>query len=720
MKKVKFVFALHNHQPVGNFGHVYEEAYQKSYLPLVEALREYPDFRFNLHYTGDLFAWLDREHPDYMGMLREMVQQGQVEMLTGGYYEPILALLPDADKVGQILKLSDYIEKRFGRRPTGMWLAERVWEPHLPAPIAAAGVDYVVVDDFHFKMAGLRDEDLTGYYVTEEQGHALKVFPGSERLRYTLPFMEPEETIKYFKGLLGSGGGCGSGHNPLAAMADDGEKFGVWPGTHKWVYKDGWLKRFMKALAANSDWVEPTTFGDYIKEEGPMGRFYLPTSSYMEMGEWSLPPAAMREYDHFVAELNNDPEFDLKRLFVKGGFFRNFLYKYPESNAMHKRMLQVSAKVHRALAATGGSRHERDKMLDALYQGQCNDAFWHGVFGGLYLPHLRDAVYRGLIKAEEAAERILAGESGDPLSVEVADMDGDLAEEVFVTNGSVALLMKPSDGGTLTEFDFRPVSMNLMDNLSRTEEAYHDKIKDAAHEEEKPACGAAKTIHDAVRVKEKGLSDYLVYDWYRRASLIDHFLGPDAGLDDFRRCRYDEAGDFVKGAYTVKTSRTKERVKTTLERLGVVSGMPVRVVKTIVVRKESSGFEADYEITNEGTEELNAAFGVEFNFSLQAGDAFDRYFEIPGHTLKARNFASSGELNNVRSVRMVDDWLGYEMELSLGHESALWRFPVETVSQSEAGYERVFQSSCLTPVWRVSLAPGVPWKVRLGLNIKNK
>ncbi|MBI5695067.1 MAG: DUF1926 domain-containing protein, partial [Nitrospirae bacterium] len=61
-----------------------------------------------------------------------------------------------------------------------------------------------------------------------------------------------------------------------------------------------------------------------------------------------------------------------------------------------------------------------------------------------------------------------------------------------------------------------------------------------------------------------------------------------------------------------------------------------------------------------------------------------------------------------------------EMELSLGHESALWRFPVETVSQSEAGYERVFQSSCLTPVWRVSLAPGVPWKVRLGLNIRRK
>ena len=51
MKKVNFIFAIHNHQPVGNFDHVAEEAYQKSYLPLMEVLRDHPWFRFCIHHT---------------------------------------------------------------------------------------------------------------------------------------------------------------------------------------------------------------------------------------------------------------------------------------------------------------------------------------------------------------------------------------------------------------------------------------------------------------------------------------------------------------------------------------------------------------------------------------------------------------------------------------------------------------------------------------------
>src|SRR5512143_2659658 len=193
MDKVKFILAIHNHQPVGNFDHVADEAYHSAYLPFVEAMRARPWFKLNLHYTGPLLKWLEAAHPEFITVLKEMVQAGQVEMMGGGFYEPILALLPDVDKDGQIRKLSAYLKKTFGREPSGMWLAERVWEPHLPKAIAGAGIDHVVVDDFHFKMSGLRDSDLTGYYLTEEQGSVLKVFPGSEKLRYTIPFKEPEE-----------------------------------------------------------------------------------------------------------------------------------------------------------------------------------------------------------------------------------------------------------------------------------------------------------------------------------------------------------------------------------------------------------------------------------------------------------------------------------------------------------------------------------------------
>ncbi len=728
MKKIKFVFAVHSHQPVGNFDHVAEEAYHNAYLPILEAVRDVPWFKICLHFTGSLLEWILKNHPEFILMVASMVEKGQAEVMGGGFYEPILALLPDEDKLGQINKLSDFVLEHFGKRPRGIWLAERVWEPHLPAALHDAGIEYVVVDDFHFKMSGLRDSELTGYFITEEQGKTVKVFPGSERLRYTIPFMEPEETLQYWRDLPDAG------INTLSVMADDGEKFGVWPGTHKWVYEEGWMRRFIKALEDNSGWIEPSTFSEYIDSEGPRGRVYLPTCSYMEMGEWSLPAATTVQYQDFVDELKKEPGYDIKRLFVKGGFFRNFLSKYPEANAMHKRMLQVSRRVHAGRPASGAGAG--GEALDDLWRGQCNDAYWHGVFGGLYLPHLRDAVYRHLIKAEVAS---VGGPASDGrLSVETADFDGDLSDEVMIANRNIALFIDPGEGGAIYELDYRPIAMNMMNTLARRPEAYHRKLApmqeaDAGDGSRSAGStgGSAATIHDKMGAKEEGLSKYLHYDWYRKASLIDHFLEGEMDFEAFRNASHREAGGFVNGPYSSKVKKSADRVSVTLSRTGEVQGQPVSVKKTVTVRaagrpasgrpaSEESGFDAGYVIRNEGSEEINAAFGVEFNFSLLAGNSPDRYFEIPGHSLKADNFASAGELNNVKEVRMTDEWLKYAMTLSFGEQAALWRFPVETVSQSESGYERVFQCESIVPIWRLTLPPGADVQLSIRLKLERR
>jgi hypothetical protein len=125
-----------------------------------------------------------------------------------------------------------------------------------------------------------------------------------------------------------------------------------------------------------------------------------------------------------------------------------------------------------------------------------------------------------------------------------------------------------------------------------------------------------------------------------------------------------------------------------------------------------------YEILNQSNEELNTSFGCEFNFSLLAGHAHDRYYDIPGHTLDKRNLASLGETNNVKQVSLVDEWLGIRLTLSFSRPAVLWRAPVETVSQSEAGFERVYQSSMVMPLWRISLLPGKAWALEMRVNVK--
>lgn len=730
MPKVQFIFAIHNHQPVGNFDFVAEEAYQKAYLPFLNALERHRKIKITLHYTGILYRFFEQRHPEFIDMLKALVAGGRAEILSGGFYEPLLAVLPDEDKVGQVRTLSDFIHRTLGYDPQGMWLAERVWEPHLPGSIAAAGISHVVVDDFHFKMAGLRDDELDGYYLTEEQAGLVRIFPGSEKLRYLIPFHRPEETIELLSGLRSAS------RNRLATMADDGEKFGIWPGTYHSVYEEGWLERFFTLLEQNEDWLETTTFSEYIGKEPPRGRIYLPTASYMEMSEWALPTRAMKEYSEIVNTLKGSPDFARIRPFIKGGFWRNFLAKYPESNFMHKRMMMVSGKVHDALTrgVQEGEKKRADtsQMVDHLYQSQCNDAYWHGVFGGLYLPHLRSAVYEHLIKAEHLADGILKNKgqgarvkgrgektkektSTQPswIEIEIGDFDMDGSEELMINSELLNLFIDPADGGRLAELDWKPRSFNLTNTLTRRREYYHDKIARCG----KDTCGA-KTIHERVAVKEEGLQYHLQYDWYNRGSLLDHFLGSGVDLSSFMKSEYYEAGDFVLGAYGMKSEKQGGIATVSLEREGTVEGLGVRVRKELVARAGEGGFTVRYQIANISNEELNTTHGSEFNFSLLAGNAPDRYYDMPGHTLDRRHLASTGETNNVSVVSIVDEWLRLRLTLSFSQPAVLWRAPIETVSQSEAGFERVYQSSLVMPLWRLSLGAGKLWDVEIQVKIE--
>ena len=259
MAKVYFAFGIHNHQPIGNFNFVFEDAYQKSYLPFLEKLEAHPKIRIAQHYSGILFDWILANHPDYIQRLAQLTTSGQVEMMTGAHFEPILMTIPDRDKIGQILKLTQTVKKHTRYDAKGLWLAERVWEPHLPKVLREAHVEYTIVDDSHFKYAGLKEDQLAGYYVTEEQGATINVFPISEKLRYTIPFQNPEATLDYLREI------AERGDDQVAIFADDGEKFGVWPGTYDHVFTNNWLEHFFSAVEQAGDRSEERRVGKECK-----------------------------------------------------------------------------------------------------------------------------------------------------------------------------------------------------------------------------------------------------------------------------------------------------------------------------------------------------------------------------------------------------------------------------------------------------------------------
>ncbi len=712
MKKITFLFGAHNHQPVGNFGKVFEDIYRQSYEPFLRILHRHPRVKCSFHVTGPLLEWLEQHRPDYFKALGEMARRGQVEFFTGAMYEPILAVLPDRDKAGQIRMMTDYLKRRFKVEPKGMWAAERVWEPHLTKNLAEAGVKYLVMDDAHFKSAGLKEEDTFGYYLMEEQGETVGVFPISEKMRYMAPFRAVEESLQYLQSVATEEG------DRCVVLMDDGEKFGGWPDTYKWVYEEGWLERFFTALEENSSWLISSTFSEFAAQRGPRGLLSLPTGSYTEMGEWALPAEAALEYERIRHEVRDRGEMPRYDRYLKGGFWRNFLSKYAESNHLHKKMLWVSAKVEEARErvqsaprkASPRQKSALDKALHALYRGECNCPYWHGVFGGLYLNHLRFAVYRELIEAEKAVESLLPTPPSG-LRILETDFNKDGRPEIVVESSHYHLVLEPSNGGVLTELDYLPKPINLSDTLTRRKEAYHEKLVAAAHSH--PSQGQVASIHDLVRMKEPGLDQKLYYDPARRVSLTEHFVPDLTTVDQMMTSRYQELGDFRTGLFEWKVQEPKKKgqaAQIRLSRPGAVAGQTLRLSKNLQLKAGDLDLEAAYELKNESPRAQNFLFLVEWNLTLLAGNAPDRNYFVAGRDLTQTALNSVGEEDGVTEMGMRDGWLELEVNFKTGRPAKFWRYPVETISQSEGGFERVYQGSCLLLGWEVSLKPGEIFK----------
>ncbi|MFA5098340.1 MAG: alpha-amylase/4-alpha-glucanotransferase domain-containing protein [Candidatus Margulisiibacteriota bacterium] len=713
MNKINFLFAVHCHQPVGNFDHVIEDAYQRSYLPFIEVLEKFPSIRMTVHYTGVLLQWLSDKHPEFIKKIRNMAAKGQIEIMTGGFYEPIISIIPDSDKYGQIRKQTQFIRDHLDFEPRGMWLAERVWEPHLPKALSCSGVEYTLLDDYHFVSSGLEEKDLNGYYSTEEQGSAINVFPISKTLRYLMPFRLPQETIDHLASLASP---CGT---RAAIIGDDGEKFGVWPGTHKWVYEEKWLEKFFALLVDNSSWIETLTFSQYTDRCPAKGSIYLPAASYYEMMEWALLAGAGKKFAHILGELKGAGKFEYYKQFFKGGFFRNFFVKYSESNCMHKKMLLVSKKAERSLS---GFSPEKEEMLDELWKGQCNCPYWHGVFGGLYLNYLRHAIYEHLIRAENMADTF-AHPSRNWLQAEVQEHLKEGGKEILVSSRLLNLYLSRT-GGCAFELDYRPKAFNLMNTLTRREEVYHRDIL-RSHLHQLTLTGTsegASSIHDAVRVKEVGLEKHLNYDWYRRTSFIDHFLDPDTTIDRFAASKYGEAGDFVLAPYSHKILYGRNDLKVVFTREGKVrfkgAFRPVLVEKTFTLYSDRSEVDVSWKIKNLSKEPVSLWMGTEVNLSLLAGNAPDRYYVIDGKKPQDCELASRGISQQIYEAALIDKWSSLSIMIDGSARFDLWRFPIETVSQSEGGFERTYQGSCLLIINKFELGAEEPVEFSIKLTVK--
>lgn len=633
MDPIRFVFGLHLHQPVGNFDYVFEQHVRDVYRPLLDRLEARSFLPAVLHVSGPLLEWLERHDTAYLDQLGRLASDRKIELLLAGFYEPVLASLPRRDRVEQIQWMREAIQRRFGVGADGLWLTERVWEPELAADLAEAGVRYALVDDRHFLVTGFRPEQLHAPLWTESDGRPVALFPIDERLRYLIPFRPPEETADYLRTLRDQG-------HRLAVLADDGEKFGGWPGTREWVYERGWLDRFMDTIHGliGDGVAELSTLSAALDAVPSGGLAYLPTASYREMEAWSLPPDAAVRLLHLERDLGEQRMAGPDGALVRGAHWRNFLVKYPESNRMHKKM--------QALSALSRERGDTPEVRRAIGRAQCNDAYWHGVFGGLYLPHLREAVWANLAVAES---RLRAGE---PIACDVVDFDGDGHREVWIHSAAFSAVVSPARGAAVEEYTVFASGRNHADVLTRRREAYHDIALDPtpppAHAE-----GGAPSIHEI----EEGirLTEWPPLDRDDRAIFQERVLPGSL-----------TPGEYSRGGYPVTRSWAR-------------TGFSYQIVR------EPKAIELDFRAEETNRRGLIKRLRFEDDGIVSAHYEWDADAGAPGDFFAV-------ELSLFRPLGIVAT-----------PDADVWSHPVETIAKSERGLDRTVQGESVTLRWPVEL-----------------
>ena len=481
--------------------------------------------------------------------------------------------------------------------------------------------------------------------MTEDEGRFVRLLPIDKGLRYLIPFQSLDKVEAALDGIRAAGG--------TAILGDDGEKFGLWPGTSDWVYKDGWLDGFL-ALIKKKD-IRMVTCSEYIDGTPAADLVYVPPCSYEEMMEWVLEPDECNALKKLKRGLS--PE---NRRFIRGGFFRDFFRKYPEARALHNRMLFASS----AVRTEGRAGLE---ALRELFRGQGNDPYWHGVFGGLYLPHLREAAYAALLTAEEKADVPGTGWTA-------RDLDGDGRDEVFSRGKTFNVFVKPDQGGAIFELDHLAARRNVTDILSRRPEAYHHKSGEGER--------GGKSIHDLKRNMPPEALPLLEYDDRPRFSAVDRFFTTGMVSVLTERLAASDLGDLAcrpylpdivsKNVLELKAEGTLAMSNTTAAR--------VSIVKTI---ENHPGF-----------------LSVRWDIAFPAG--------CPDHFWFGSDWNFMAFPGELKMDQEGDRVLLYEGRLVIetsGTGTAAKAFPLKTLSQSEESFDIIHQGYCLCFLWPLGPFP---------------
>ena len=643
--------------PSGEIDLRFESVYQTAFKPFITAIYNRPEMLVTLYYAGSLLKRLEKKHPEFHMVLNELISRKNIEILGGGYWEPMLPLIPTPDKVGQIEAMTTYLRKKFGKRSHGGWIPGQIWEMHLTSSFHTSGMDYVFLSERAFPgVPGFRPN---APVIAENQGKTILVFPIMDSLTEQFLKVPPEHIVDSLEKLKTE-----KGKEVVATLILDGLTLGA-GDLHTICYEGKWLERFFDAVVKAKEWLECVHPGRYLRNTDlPRERVYIPAPTYDSLMHWfqgNQPSQNKPGLVNTSTSLNGRTGKSLQDR--PQASYREFLAKYRESGLLYAKMMHVEVLTNQLR----GDKYRKKNAKEELWRGQEHYAYWHGPNGGIYNSRLRHNTYSALIEAEKATRE--RGIFKAALTSVDFDMDGN--KEYLYSGLNFNAYIHPV-GGVLFELDYLPVSRNYLATFSRYRENYHLKA----------------TV-------ERG------YDSYPRHAFLDHILDSREKLADFERGSYRKPSKLPGKRYrTLDLERDPPRVSLACNAM-LNKEEALDICKTFSFRRGS--LLVDYTFTNLSRGKLSFLWGSEINLALSEDAEMRSVFLNVAELPPAGGVQERGSDKGVNSWAVLDRERGVVMDFQLSETAELWRSLVFVDYRAGSELQRNYQSNFFMPRWLIDL-----------------
>ena len=415
-KKINLILCAQAHLPSGTAEADFEAYYNNEIKPLVSALDKYPRMNMTFHYSGVILYWIERRHPELFMLFEDLLSRKQAEFLGGGFYNPILPILPMSDKLGQIEMLTTYLRKHFGKKPQGCWLPAMAWEQNLVGPLTSCGMSYTFLEDLQFSSAGVKPCE-AGYFfprITEDQGKLITVFPVAGAMGRELWNGRPLKLLEDLGDAV---------KKPVSVMVIPVER--TLPSCETGQGKD--YEKLFEELSKAETQIEFATAAKVMKSLNGLKKAYF-------SGVW------------MSGKNKNYP--------------RQFLSDYADAGGIYAKMVYVHTLINNQLR---GDKARKRTALEELWKAQDSSVSHLGnqASPGLLHAPVRNEAYRSLLEAEKITrEKVKFTPS---LSVFDFDLDGE-GEYIF-QDDKLNCFIKTRGAG-IFELDYLPCTWNYLDTLS--------------------------------------------------------------------------------------------------------------------------------------------------------------------------------------------------------------------------------------------------------------